>query len=132
MRPRPSGRGERFEDHLDEMYEVFLQCGHGLRAVENIAGPSPLSDFITPSMRPRPSGQGELRHRLVSLLVLCPPSMRPRPSGRGELAILAGKPPVEVPSMRPRPSGRGERNLEGRFGISEEPSMRPRPSGRGE
>ena len=85
MRPRPSCRGEptRSERELRRLERRFnaatafvpwrtilpvifgaredgpLQCGHGLRAVENDFGAETYMGQFQPSMRPRPSCRGE-------------------------------------------------------------------------
>ena len=157
MRPRPSCRGEpganvrRSGDSRQSFNAATafvpwrtssprrrprrsprLQCGHGLRAVENEGVSVTLAMVWQPSMRPRPSCRGELRaarnavraagnlqcgHGLRAVenaprrrgRAACErPSMRPRPSCRGELQLIVDKVSQDEPSMRPRPSCRGE------------------------
>jgi len=156
MRPRPSGRGESGGRRVPGPAHPFLQCGHGLRVVENDADGEDVS--YTGDLQ---CGHGlrvvENPDRRPQLRVDQPPSMRPRPSGRGEQQGSQDFQAVIAPSMRPRPSGRGERltithsdgtvsafNAATAFGSWRTPgvnqaddalylpSMRPRPSGRGE
>ncbi len=114
------------------LWRYHLQCGHGLRAVENgqantitvaaLAGlqcghgpcrgerlrPRTPAVAEEPSMRPRPSCRGERQRAVRRLRSHLPPSMRPRPSCRGEPEIVLYRAALTGASMRPRPSCRGE------------------------
>ena len=87
-----------------------LQCGHGLRAVENLDRNQHRRRLDRPSMRPRPSCRGEPEDPPFACRSVPAPSMRPRPSCRGEPGgCISRHIGAFVPSMRPRPSCRGER-----------------------
>ncbi len=64
MRPRSSDRGEHHRTGFTYTGSFSLQCGHGLRTVENSTkrGRAPFSTRA--SMRPRSSDRGELPARL--------------------------------------------------------------------
>ncbi len=61
MRPRPSSRGERRRRAASSSPTRWLQCGHGLQAVENFSRRSRKRRCRAASMRPRPSSRGEQR-----------------------------------------------------------------------
>ncbi len=136
----------------------LLQCGHGPRAVEDLAESDGERVAGRASMRPRPEGRGEprLRHPLRRRRLA---SMRPRPEGRGEPtegawstasgtwgfnAATARRPWRTIhrafkTRMCPHAlqCGRGPKAVENvvpRRGHHHpvEASMRPRPEGRGE
>ncbi len=109
----------------------WLQCGHGLSAVENHEALGCHHFAGLASMRPRPLGRGELgRHPETRLGGVA--SMRPRPLGRGEPHRHVEVAAAADASMRPRPLGRGERPDACHRGGWARASMRPRPLGRGE
>ena len=146
MRPRPHGRGERIgvasskmrNPVLNAALTTTLQCGHGLRAVENGHVHRGVDVGLDPSMRPRPSGRGEP----VTPATAGPPQTAVNQGqlqcghglqGRGTghhtvIAVAAG------PQYGPRPSFKAVENAcrTPRPGKRARPGTRPRPSGRGE
>ncbi len=133
MRPRSSDRGELPLYRLCHVHTSKLQCGHGLRTVENVRLLNEVLAETEASMRPRSSDRGEPapvpRGRPRKKKLQCGHGLRTVENHVLERILPEGI----AASMRPRSSDRGEPDKSlGRAEAAKKASMRPRSSDRGE